>query len=171
MDEFELTYLPRSLPKGVFDSPSKELLDIYVPVSAEHPSLRIRRSGAKCEITKKVPAHEGDASHQTETTVPLTAEEYVDFEAILGKRVAKTRYYYAENGHGYEVDVFKDALKGLVLVDIEFASAEEKAAFRPPEWFLAEVTQQHFTAGGMLCGKRYADIEGELKKFGYTALA
>ena len=168
MEEIELTYLPKGLPDGVTRSFSKELLDIYLPAGADHPTLRVRRSGNTFEITKKQPVQEGDASHQIETTIPLTAEEFADLEKLEGKRVYKTRYYYMENGVDYEVDVFQDALAGLVLVDIEFKTLAEKASFVVPDWLLVEVTQEKFIAGGMLCGKSYGDIEGRLQALGYV---
>lgn len=170
MEEIELTYLLKELPPGVKSSPCKEILDIYITITAEHPTLRIRRAGEKYEITKKEPIHGNDASHQLETTIPLTAEEFEVFNRIEGKRVRKMRYYYPENGTNYEIDIFQDGLSGLVLADVEFDSLEKKANFTPPPWCLAEVTQEKFLAGGMACGKTYADIEPQLQKFGYKKL-
>lgn len=170
MEEFELTYLAKKEVleklKGV---QPKEMLDIYIPSTSHHPSLRIRKSGAKHEITKKQPIKEGDASHQLETTIPLTPDEFAELSTIPGKRVSKHRYIYKENGYSYEIDVFQDALKGLILVDIEFSSNEEKSKFTPASWVLADVTQEDFIAGGMLCGKNYSDIEEKLKEFNYSA--
>lgn len=37
-------------------------------------------------------------------------------------------------------------------------------------WVLAEVTQEEFIAGGMLCGKNYDDISDKLEKFGYSKI-
>jgi len=170
MEEIELTYLVKILPAGLKNAPKKEMLDIYIPASAEHPTLRIRNIGDRCEITKKEPIHGNDSSYQLETTIPLTAQEFSDFEKLPGKRVRKTRFYYQESGTKYEVDVFRENLAGLVLADIEFDSLEKKSKFQPPAWCLAEVTQEKFLAGGMLCGKQYADVEAQLKKFGYEKL-
>lgn len=36
-----------------------------------------------------------------------------------------------------------------------------------PDFCLADVTQEKFTAGGILAGKKYSDIEAELEKYGY----
>jgi CYTH domain-containing protein len=171
MEEIELTYLAKEIPMGLVNVPHKDLLDIYIPSSAEHPSLRIRKFGDKCEITKKQPVREGDSSRQIETTIPLTSEEFSEFAQLAGKRVHKTRYYYKEGGIDYEVDVFRDALAGLVLVDVEFDSVEKKDAFTAPVWCLAPVKQEKFVAGGMLCGKRYADIENDLNRFEYKKLS
>lgn len=170
MDEFELTYLPKNLPADLNSASFKKMLDIYVPAIAEHPYLRIRKNGDKFEITKKKPVKDGDSSHQLETTIILEEAEYHDLEAIVGKRVAKTRYNYQQDGILFEIDVFEDDLKGLVLVDVEFDSAEAKAQFLAPEWLLKEVTQESFLAGGMVCGKKYSDLQNKLELFGYKPL-
>lgn len=170
MDEFELTYLPKIIPAAVFENTPKKMLDIYIPASAEHPHLRIRHAGSKYEITNKQPVVEGDSSHQYEATIPLTPEEFADLEKVPGKRVMKNRYVYTEDGTVYEIDVFVGDLEGLVLVDVEFKTAEDKSAFVPPAWLLTEVTQEQFIAGGMLCGKSYADIEERLVALGYSKI-
>ncbi len=171
MEELELTYLAKDLPAGLAQAQKKEMLDIYIPAASDHPNLRIRKNGDKYEITKKEPIVKGDASRQFETTIPLRSEEFAELSQLPGKRVAKTRYLYKENGTNYEIDVFAGELAGLVLVDVEFATAEAKNKFTKPEWCLAEVTQEKLLAGGMLCGKRYADIAGELERFAYKKLA
>lgn len=169
-EEFELTYLVKSVPSGVFQSPCKEILDIYLPSTNEHPILRLRKSGDKQEITKKQPVYGNDSSHQTENTIPLTDEEFGELSSLTGKRVRKIRYYYKEAGVDYEVDIFQDELIGLVVVDVEFNSNVEKAIFTPPGWVLADVTQEKFIAGGMVCGKSYTDIQTELERFGYQKI-
>jgi CYTH domain-containing protein len=171
MEEIELTYLLKTFPDGIENSSRKEILDIYIPAVAEHPTLRIRKRGEVCEITKKEPIHGKDSSHQLETTIPLSKDEFEELNQLKGKRVRKMRYEYRENGVRYEIDIFQDELAGLVLVDIEFDSLEEKKNFIPPEWCLAEVTQEKFLAGGMVCGKRYADLQPHLDKFGYKKIS
>ncbi|KKW19427.1 MAG: hypothetical protein UY61_C0057G0004 [Candidatus Adlerbacteria bacterium GW2011_GWC1_50_9] len=170
MEELELTYLAKELPSGVQRAPSKEILDIYIPSSVDHPVLRIRKTGEKCEITKKQPITEGDASRQIEATIPLTESEFAELAQIVGKRVQKIRFYYQEDGINYEIDVFRGDLEGLVLVDVEFDSLERKGSFTPPAWCLMDVTQEKFIAGGMICGKKYSDIEDQLQRFGYERI-
>lgn len=170
-EEFEVTYLVKELPEG-FSLPheSKEILDIYIPATSSHAILRVRKRGDSYEITKKVPAFGTDSSHQIEHTIPLTAEEFSELSQLQGKRVRKIRHYYTENETLFEIDIFQDALEGLVLVDVEFISNEVKAQFVAPSWFFADVTQEKFVAGGVLCGKSYADIQTNLAYFGYTPI-
>jgi len=168
--ELELTYLAKSLPKGLTSSRSKEIIDIYVPFSAVHPSLRIRKNGDIYEITKKQPILMSDSSKQMENTIPLTKEEFQSLSKVMGKVVRKIRYLYNYEGRTAEVDVFQDNLKGLVLIDFEFQTEKDKANFKMPDFCLAEVTQETAIAGGMLCGKLYKDIDPVLKKYNYHPL-
>lgn len=170
MIELERTYLAKRLPEDLEASPSKEMLDVYLPVTARHPILRIRKNGEKYEITKKQPVNEDDVSVLKEETVRINEEEFVAFSDIEGKRVGKTRYIYDHEGRTAEVDVFRDVLEGLVLVDFEFENEVEKDAFEMPDFCLVEVTQEEFIAGGFLAGKSYEDIADDLARFGYGRL-
>ena len=168
MIELEKTYLAKFLP-DLKKCKSKEIIDIYLPKSAKHPVLRIRKNGDKFEMTKKQPIGE-DKTIQEEQTIILTKEEFQELSSLEGKRIHKIRFYFPYNGRTAEIDVFQGDLKGLVLVDFEFESEQEKQAFEKPDFCLVEVTQEEFIAGGMLCGKTYKDIEKNLQKFGYKSL-
>ena len=169
MNEIERTFLAKYLPEDIESSPSKEIIDIYTPEEERHPNLRIRKNGEKYEITKKTPI-DNDPSHQTEETIHLTKEEFESLSKVEGKKVHKIRYLYKINNLTAEIDVFQGDLKGLVVVDFEFTSLEEIDAFNPPEFCGPDVTHEEFIAGGMICGKMYADIEERLKKYDYKRL-
>lgn len=171
MEELERTYLTKEIPQDLLQFPSKVMLDIYLPSTSAHPGLRIRRRGDTLEITKKRPLLEGDTSRQNEQTILLAEDEYQELSSIPGKRVSKVRYFYKQSGTDFEVDVFTGDLQGLVLVDVEFSSSQTRDSFVMPSFCLAEVTQEAFVAGGMLCGKKYSEIEPNLKKFGYKKLS
>jgi len=170
MIELEKTYLAKSIPENLKDCKSKEIIDIYIPASAEHLKLRIRKNRDKFEMTKKKPVNAGDASHQEEQTIMLDEDEFEALNQIEGKRTHKMRYYFDFSGRTAEIDVFQDSLNGLVLVDFEFNTIEKKDNFQMPDFCLAEVTQEDFIAGGMICGKSYEDIEKDLERFGYKKL-
>ena len=170
MEELELTYLAKELPSDLTTFPSKVLLDIYLPSTAKHPILRVRKRGDEFEITKKQPVSEEDFSRQIEETIPLAAEEYTELSTLRGKRIEKIRFAYQQDGTEFEIDVFRGGLEGLVLIDVEFTTVEAKDSFTLPTFCLADVTQEPFAAGGMLCGKTYADIENNLERFGYQKL-
>ncbi len=168
--EYEKTYLAKYLPEGLRDCDKKEVLDVYIPKSEKHPTLRIRKNGSKFEITKKEPVSE-DCSEQEEHTIHLNETEFKALSKTEGNRVRKIRYLYPFKGRVAEIDIFLDGLEGLALVDFEFKTREEKQAFEMPDFCLADVTQDKFVAGGMLCGRSYKDIEEDLKAFNYQKLA
>ena len=171
MIELELTYLAKHIPSGIKDCTSKEVIDLYIPASSEHPKLRLRKNGNKFEMTKKEPVNEGDASHQEEQTIILTEEEFNALMKIEGKKVRKIRYYYNYKGRTAEIDVFQDDLLGLVVIDFEFETFEGKEKFEIPEFCMTDITQELFIAGGMICGKTYEDIKEDLDRLNYSKLS
>jgi len=168
--ELERTYLAKYLPEGLNTSPSKEIADFYLPEEVGHPVLRIRKRGEKYEITKKQPVQGTDSSEQYEHTITLTKEEFLALKQVSSKKVRKIRYYYNHKGIQAEIDIFQDALLGLVLVDFEFKEVSDKNNFEMPEFCLADVTQDKYFAGGMLCGKKYKDIKNHLSELGYKKI-
>ena len=171
MIELEKTYLAKFLPSDLFESESKEIIDIYIPETSVHPVIRIRKNGDSYEITKKQPIDDKDSSRMLEQTIIITKEEF-DFleKSLQGKRIHKIRYCYKYKEFIAEFDLFQDDLKGLVLIDFEFDSDKVKEKFNPPEFCLKDVTQEIVIAGGMLCGKSYIDIVSKLKKLNYSKL-
>lgn len=170
MIELEKTYLAKFIPKNLANCDHSEMMDVYLPAVSAHPHLRLRKRGNILEMTKKTLINPNDSSSQLEQTIKLAQDEFDALVQVDGKRVRKVRHYLNLDGRTMEIDVFLDALAGLVLVDVEFESVEEKNSFPMPDFCLAEVTQEDFLAGGMLCGKSYADIEIDLNRFGYTKL-
>lgn len=59
--EIERTFLAKYLPEDLKNYPSNEIIDYYIPQDAAHAKLRIRKSGDKYTITKKVQLKEADA--------------------------------------------------------------------------------------------------------------
>ena len=171
MIELEKTYLAKKLPDGLVDCEFKEIIDVYVPKAHPHPKIRLRKNGDKFELTKKQPLDENDASRQKEQTIILTQEEFDFLNLQLdGKKVRKLRYFYDYDGLTAEFDIFQDELEGLVVVDFEFESLNEKDNFKMPDFCLVDITQEIFIAGGMICGKTYEDIEEDFKRFEYNKL-
>lgn len=165
--ELELTFLAKELPKDIKKAKPTRIIDIYIPDTPKHSHLRLRQKGDKYEMTKKMPIAEGDASEQIEQTILLTKDEFVTLSSCSKKRAAKDRYKVKIEGKMAEIDVFIDELKGLVLIDFEFNTIDEKSAFKIPSVVLADVTQEDFIAGGLLAGKTYSDIASELEHFNY----
>jgi len=173
--ELERTFLLKELPPGIENCNSVEILDIYIPKSAEHPILRIRKVGDVCQITKKAPINGADSSEQYEKTIPLSKKEFEGLSFLEGKRLRKIRYYYpwrdetVKNGKA-EIDVYLDELEGLVTADFEFDSSERKNDFTIPDFCLTDVTQEKHIAAGWLAGRKYSDIWQYLNGVNYKKI-
>ena len=171
MIERERTFLAKSIPNNLSDYNYKDILDIYFPDGLKHATIRIRKNGETFCITKKSPLDNNDSSILVEQTIELTKEEFLKLESeIKGRRIYKRRYKLPYKNYIAEFDIFYEQLKGLVLIDFEFGSIEEKNSFEVPDFCLAEVTQEEFIAGGILCGKKYVDLEKDLEKFNYSRI-
>jgi CYTH domain-containing protein len=167
--EFEKTYLAKYLPQDLKAFPHKEIIDIYFPAEVHHPTLRIRMSGDKYQITKKWPMGD-DHSQHLEHNADITKEEFESLAKASNRRLHKMRYYYPIGEGTAEVDVFFEQLEGLVVVDVEFNSADELSHSIMPEFCLVDVTQDEWLAGGVLSGLTYSDIESTLTKYNYQKL-
>jgi CYTH domain-containing protein len=169
--ERELTFLVTELPADLGKFPSKIIEDNFVPRAAKHPIIRIRRRGDNLMITKKYPTdsadndcEHGDSSRQVEHTISLTRAEYDALNVYDGKKFKKRRFAYKIDGYTAELDVFLDALVGLVKIDFEFDSEDAMSKFRKPAICGPNITQDEALAGGMLAGKSYADISEYLRE-------
>ena len=50
--ELELTFLAKEIPEGIKDAIPTRITDVYIPDTAEHSHLRLRKRGNLYEITK-----------------------------------------------------------------------------------------------------------------------
>ena len=165
--ELERTYLLKYLPEGIDQATSVIIHDIYIPEQAPHAHLRLRHSGEKYEITKKMPV-ENDPSKQYEHTIELEEEEFEALAKSSSKDIKKRRYYMTVEGHKAEIDVYLDKLEGLAVIDFEFDSEDLMNSFKVPDFAAAEVTKEEAIAAGFLAGKSYRDIQSRLKDYNYS---
>ena len=169
--ERERTFLAKELPQEIKTTKPTRIVDIYIPDTPAHSHLRLKQNGKTYEITKKTSVAAGDASEHIKQTIPLTEEEFAALSRCSAKRIAKDRYRVVIDGILAEIDVFIEDLAGLVLIDFEFDTEDEKDNFIPPSIALADVTQENFIAGGLLAGKTYDTIAPELARFCYKKLS
>ncbi|TCK90499.1 CYTH domain-containing protein [Natranaerovirga hydrolytica] len=102
------------------------------------PVIRIRRENDNYILTYKskglLARNEINESITEETFLNL--KDKIDYHMITKKRYLVP----LDNGLMGELDIFEGALKGLILMEVEFDSVEASKAFVPPSWFIQEVT-------------------------------
>jgi len=129
-----------SIKSTTFLSNIKESYDItqgYLN-SDKNRTVRVRTKGPKAYITVKG-IGSSDGSTRFEWEKEISVEEA---EALLllceDFIIRKTRYIVPFNGFIFEVDVFKEANKGLVIAEVELESADQQ--FEKPQWLGEELT-------------------------------
>jgi adenylate cyclase len=134
--EIERKFLIDRLPPELDEGRGTPIRQGYLAVG-EGPEVRLRDAGGRCTETVKI----GRGLVRRELEVELEREQLgALWPATEGRRLEKTRHRLEVGGRTAEVDVYRGALAGLVVVEVEFGSEAEAAAFVPPSWFGVEVT-------------------------------
>lgn len=148
--ERERRWLGRELPRELVLR-SEAITDLYVegtrlrlrearPLDGSPPMLRLTRKADVDPYTRLL------------TSIYLPEQELAVLAASLrGARIRKLRHRLkAPPGVSIAIDEFQDALAGLVLIEAEFTSNEQRAAFPAPDFALREVTDDLRYTGGQL---------------------
>jgi adenylate cyclase len=131
--EIERKFLIERLPDEVGRASSRRIDQGYLALD-QGAEVRLRRHGDDLWLTIKGVG----GLARVEEEFSLGADQFDSLWPLTeGRRIEKTRH---ELPGGVEVDVYDGGLAGLMVAEIEFGSEAESAAFEPPEWFGAEVT-------------------------------
>jgi adenylate cyclase len=99
--------------------------------------VRVRIAGKRGYLTIKS-ATEGISRSEFEYPIPLADAAAILDGLCVPPFIEKTRYREEFAGHIWEVDVFHGDNDGLVIAEIELASATEQVAL--PRWAATEVS-------------------------------
>jgi CYTH domain-containing protein len=113
------------------------------------------------KLTQKLPTDASGARQGLITTMYLTEDEFQLLANLPAKMLRKTRYSVPPFG----IDVFEDALTGLVLAEAEFNSAEDASALSLPSFIVREVTEDPRFTGGELVRASRQELDKLLAEF------
>ncbi len=109
----------------------------YVAIEPGGAEVRVRRVNGRCLLTIK----SGRGIKRTEVEFTAPAGVGMDLWKLTnGRRIEKTRHRLRLGGRTAEIDVYRGALRGLVIAEVEFSSEVDASAFEPPSWFGMDVT-------------------------------
>ena len=109
-------------------------------IASGRRTVRVRISDQSAWLTIKGPSRDGGLSRfEWEKSIELQ-EALELFTLAEGALIDKQRYYIDFEGHTFEVDEFFGHNEGLVIAEVELASADEEYA--RPSWLGEEVTGQ-----------------------------
>ncbi len=160
---FLLADLPAPLTRA---SEHLQIFDNYIPKTRLR--LRYVRAPQTKEWTRVLEQRflvdDNDLRIWKTLEMPLNDEEYQTFERFEGAEIRKNRYFFNSNKKDFEIDVFIGNLWGLHLAKVYFETIEELEKFEPPNFALAEVTDNRFFTGGNLIEKNFADVQAEFNQ-------
>ena len=133
--EIERKFLTTSIPFDVTKYPCLNISQTYLSLS---PTIRIRKSNNDFILTLKGSGHLA----REEFELFLTKEQYHSLQKkAKTPAVLKKRYLVPlEKNLTAEVDVYADALAGLITTEVEFPSLPLAQNFEPPQWFGKDVS-------------------------------
>lgn len=135
--EIERKFLLLSLPRYLSRHPHWRIEQGYLAAKRDGTQVRVRKSGERYTLAFK--RGRGLAREEYETRI-TKAQFAVLWPATKGRRLRKTRYDVAYEGHTIEIDIYSGINHGLVVAEVEFRNMKAYAHFHPPEWFGREVT-------------------------------
>jgi adenylate cyclase len=135
--EIERKYRLSETPEWLGDCRSEEIEQGYLAIAEDGTEVRLRHLGEETLLTVK----RGAGERRLEEEIDLDPAQFDALWPLTkSKRVSKTRHFVPHGDLTIEVDVFKGALGGMVVGEVEFESEDASAAFDPPEWLGKEVT-------------------------------
>ncbi|HEX8368299.1 MAG TPA: hypothetical protein VF604_07135 [Pyrinomonadaceae bacterium] len=124
-------------------------------------------------LEQRFPLDAGDLSRWQVAELRLNEAEHAAFEVFEGREIKKNervetselrfnRYFYDFDDRQIEIDVFLNPLWGYNPAKVFFESEAEMKNFVPPDFAVAEITQNKFFIGQNLLGKTFEDVKSEL---------
>lgn len=136
--EIERKFLVERPPDDLETHRSAQIDQGYLAITENGLEVRIRNYGGQAFLTIK----SGAGQARLEEEIEIDQRRFHSLWPLTeGQRIRKRRYLIpAGDGLQLELDVYGDALTGLLVAEVEFDSAETAAAFSPPPWLGREVT-------------------------------
>ena len=111
------------------------------------------------KLAQKVRIDDADPKRVMLTNMYITEAEHERLTSVPAAVLRKTRYSIGEAGRRVAVDVFEGPLTGLILIEADFASDEEMAAFEPPSFAGPEVSNDDRFSGGRLASTGAEELQ------------
>jgi CYTH domain-containing protein len=124
-------------------------------------------------LEQRFPLDAADLSRWQVAELHLNEAEHAAFEIFEGRQIRKNervetselrfnRYFYDFKGRQIEIDVFLNPLWGYNPAKVFFETEAEMKNFEPPDFAIAEITQNKSFTGRNLLGKTFADVRDEI---------
>jgi CYTH domain-containing protein len=110
----------------------------YVAIDPAGVEVRVRDVDGRRLLTVK--RGSGEVRSEVEFEIDRRAFDEL-WDLTADRRIDKRRHFIrGDGGLVFELDVYEGSLAGLAVVEVEFESPADSAAFSAPDWFGPEVT-------------------------------
>jgi hypothetical protein len=127
----------------------KRIEQVYLKPIKNEPAARIRKTveGFKnkktyFDINQKIPAGTATHKEKEERISQEEFEKYLKHKDPKKQTVKKTRLVFKYDNQNFELDVFKDYLQGLLILELELEKKNQKINLPPYLKILKEVTEE-----------------------------
>lgn len=163
--ELERRFLLASLPPGVVRS--IRISDRYI----QSTQLRLRKmedldgsAPPLFKLAQKVRPDINDPTRVSLTNLYITAFEYDLLAAHPADVLRKTHYSLLVGDRLVFIDAFDGPLEGLILLEADFGSQDDMAAFTPPDFVVREVSHDNRFSGGSLASTTAEQVQSMLSE-------
>jgi CYTH domain-containing protein/CHAD domain-containing protein len=137
--ERERKFLVEVIPDGLDLTDAVAIRQGYLAGDGD-VSVRVRDAGV-CTLTVKWRLPIAGSGERGELEWEIARERFESiWPATAARRVVKTRHRVPIDEVIVELDVFHEALDGLVVAEVEFENPDAMSAFAAPDWFGPELT-------------------------------
>ena len=135
--EIEKKFIVKNVPLELNSYKCSEIVQGYIAVEESYAEVRVRYIDNKYILTIK--SDKTNCRLEEECTLNVwQGKRLLDF--CKDRVIRKTRYYIPYNGATIELDIFKGALEGLMIAEVEFKNIDEMKNFVVPLWFGVDIT-------------------------------
>jgi CYTH domain-containing protein len=134
--EIERKFLVDAPPADLADWAAQRIEQGYVAITAD-AEVRVRRRGERATLTVK----SAPGLRRVEVELPLEPAAFAQLWPLTeGRQLTKVRHVREVGGVTLELDVYADALAGLITLEVEFDDEDAAGAWNPPDWVAGELT-------------------------------
>ncbi len=140
--ERERKFLVQGRPGDLSKYPRQFLRQGYLAIDEDGTEVRIRQIRERSALRHVITFKAGAGQLRTEQEWKISPQRFTALWKItLGRRIQKTRYRIPHGGRlTIELDIYRGNLRGLVIAEVEFESADQARSFEPPTWFGRELS-------------------------------
>ncbi len=146
--EIERKFLVAAENLPQLPSSGKTLVQGYISQPEDYREVRLRKVEDQFTLTIK----SNDSFKRIEHEIVLDKEQFNTFWELSETRIiVKDRYQINENEFIFDLDIYKNELQGLIMVEVEFKDIATANNFKKPAWFGREVTNDRAYGNRSLC--------------------